>query len=308
MHNFDVSDHVKLYNTAENNSVACIVKRMSLLYVIFERVDNGMQLQMSNVKLHGKRIENVSKSGLGREQIDLGIDFDTSFKDIQYLRTELSNFLSRNENCRDFRPYLDIRVNSIQDMQKIQLQCSFWHKSNWSNEQLRAARSSKFLCELIRAVRKIPISKPGGTRAKSGEEGKPSYVVTVSEDEAAAKRAAEKKKQQEKRMDYKPPAPVTEGDHAEIDRNTERVNVTTAAPKESNQGDEEIALEQLTVIPLAEEVGIPVAGSDNPDGLRQRAPYLFRTGSDQMGMRNSGGPVYSPPFYPPPRLTHQSPQ
>jgi hypothetical protein len=43
-HNFDVSDHVKLYNSSENNSVACIVKRMSLLYVIFERVDNGMQV------------------------------------------------------------------------------------------------------------------------------------------------------------------------------------------------------------------------------------------------------------------------
>ncbi|KAN0066820.1 hypothetical protein V8E54_015109 [Elaphomyces granulatus] len=300
-HNFDVSDHVKLYNSSENNSVACIVKRMSLLYVIFERVDNGMQLQMTNEKLNGKRIENVSKSGLGREKIDLGIDFDTSFKDIQYLRTEISSFLSRKENSRDFRPYLDIRVNSIQDMQKIQIQCSFWHKSNWSNEQLRAARSSKFLCELIRAVRKIPISKPGGSRAKSGEEGRPSYVVTVSEDEAAAKRAAEKKRQQEKRMDHKPPVHVTEEDQSKTERETATANTATAPPKESNQDDEEDALEQLTVIPLAEEIGIPVAGSDNPDGLRQRAPYLFRTGSDQMGMRNVGGPVYSPPFYPPPR-------
>jgi sRNA-binding protein len=255
---------------------------------------------MSNERLNKKRIENVSKSGLGREQIDLGIDFDTSFKDIQYLRTEISDFLSRKENSRDFRPYLEIRVNSIQDMQKIQIQCSFWHKSNWSNEQLRAARSSKFLCELIRAVRKIPISKPGGSRAKSGEEGRPSYVVTVSEEEAAAKRAAEKKRQQEKRMDHKPPV-LTEEDQSKTERETATANTATAAPKESNQDDEEDALEQLTVIPLAEEVGIPVAGSDNPDGLRQRAPYLFRTGSDQMGMRNVGGPVYSPPFYPPPR-------
>jgi hypothetical protein len=253
--------------------------------------------------LNKKRIENISKSGLGREQIDLGIDFDTSFKDIQYLRTELSNFLSRKENCRDFRPYLDIRVSSIQDLQKIQLKCSFWHKSNWSNEQLRAARSSKFLCEFIRAARKIPIKKPGGLRAKSGEEGKPSYIVTINEEEAVAKREAEKKRLQGKRM---PPAPITEEHQAKTNRNTDTVNTTPAAPKESNQDDEEVALEQLTVIPLAEEVGIPVTGSDNPDGLRQRAPYLFRTGSDQMGIRNPGGPIYNSPFYPPPQVTRQN--
>jgi hypothetical protein len=47
-HNFDVSDHVRLYNTAENTSVACIVKRMSLLYVIFERVDNGMKVSVED--------------------------------------------------------------------------------------------------------------------------------------------------------------------------------------------------------------------------------------------------------------------
>ena len=39
-----MADHVKLYNTPESIHVACIVKRMSLLYVVFERVDNGMMV------------------------------------------------------------------------------------------------------------------------------------------------------------------------------------------------------------------------------------------------------------------------
>lgn len=124
--------------------------------------------------------------------------------------------------------------------------------------------------------------------------------MTISEEEAVAKREAEKKRLQGKRM---PPAPVTEEDQAKTNGNMHTVNTTPAV---SHQDDEEVALEQLTVIPLAEKVGIPVTGSGNPDGLRQRAPYLFRTSSDQMGMRNPSGPIYSPPFYPPPQVTHQN--
>jgi hypothetical protein len=46
-HPFDVGDNVWLYNTPETSYVKCIVKRLSLLYVVFERIDNGIEVCVS---------------------------------------------------------------------------------------------------------------------------------------------------------------------------------------------------------------------------------------------------------------------
>ena len=201
-HPFDVGDRVDLYNQAEVASVPVIVKRVSLLYVVFRRVDDGKDVQFPNSRLTEKRIENLSRSGLNQEQISLYIDFLTSFKDIQYLRKELENFLIQPENSRDFKPDLGLRVMSIHDMSKLELKCSVIHKSNWSNDKLRAFRSSKLLCALIAAMKKVPIYKPGTALTASGFEGNPMYSVTVTEDEAVKKRDADKVKKEKKRIDY----------------------------------------------------------------------------------------------------------
>jgi flagellar biosynthesis GTPase FlhF len=277
---------------------------------------------MANDRLNMKRIENLSRSGLNREQINLNIDFDTSFKDLQYLRGELSTFLARKENTRDFHRHLDLRIKAVHDLQRIQLQCSFWHKSNWSNEELRAARSSKFLCELIRAVRKIPINKPGGAGAKTGDEGKPSYMVHITEEVAVSKRAAEKKKQQEKRMDFvkpveaepsKPAAPADseQAPDPEAAARGQEEREKKAKEEEKKKAEEEekkrleaAAFEQFTDVPLVEEAEVAVAGSEDDEGaVRQRTPYRFISGVE-TGMRNVNLRLGNDqPFYHPRRVS-----
>jgi hypothetical protein len=276
---------------------------------------------MPNDKLNAKRIENLSRSGINREQIDLHINFDTTFKDIQYLRNELSAFLSLKDNRRDYRPFVDVRVKAVPNLQTIQLQCSFWHKSNWSNEELRAARSSKFVCELLRVVRNIPISKPGGSGPKTGDEGKPSYIVSITEEEAIAKRAAESNNQREKRIDFVKPAdeelakqePTVPADPRELSdeasaeleaKNRKEEEETTVLKKKKAKQEKEkeearlaelAALQQLTEIPLVGNLGRPSAPWESNDGMRNRSPFSFISGWE-TGMRSKES--YQP-FYPP---------
>ena len=137
------------------------VKRISLLFTVFKRVDNGKDLQVSNERLNMKRIENVSRSGANREEVSVVVDFNTTFTDIQNLKSEIQAFLVSKENRRDYHPGCSVRVTSIYEMNKLEIKVGFTHKSNWSNEELRAARSSKFMCALVAAIRRIPMAKPG---------------------------------------------------------------------------------------------------------------------------------------------------
>jgi hypothetical protein len=278
----------------------------------------SLQMQMPNDKLNVKRIENLTRSGMNREQIDINVDYDTTFKDIQYLRGQLSAFLGQEENRRNYRPTVDICVKAVPDLLRIQLQVSFWHKSNWADEELRSARSSKFVCELLRVVRRIPINKPGGSGAKTGDEGKPSYMVTISEQEAAAKRAAEKKKQSEKRLDFvqadgvgKTQASVTEADPSQLfgeelaewkarkqqeetdKRLAEEKKIKEEWEKEQIRLAETEALRQLTEIPLVDRHDSPSAPWETRDGLRNRYAYSFNTGRE-TGLRDGEGyqPLY----------------
>jgi hypothetical protein len=160
-HAYDVGDRVEVYNAPATIRTSLIVKRISILFTVFERLDNGKLLQMSNDRLNAKRVENVSRSGLCHEDVSVFVDFNTTFTDIEILRAELNHFLASPENSRDYKPECTLSVNSLFEMQKMELKCTFTHKSNWSNEQLRAARSSKFLCALVAIVRKIQLAKPG---------------------------------------------------------------------------------------------------------------------------------------------------
>ena len=147
------------------------VKRISLLFTVFRRVDNGKDLQVSNERLNMKRIENVSRSGANREEVSVVVDFNTTFTDIQNLKSEIQAFLTSKENRRDYQPGCEVRVTSIYEMNKLEIKVGFTHKSNWSNEELRAARSSKFMCALVAAIRRIPMAKPGaiGTDVERNE-------------------------------------------------------------------------------------------------------------------------------------------
>ena len=161
-HAYDVGDRIEVYNVASTARTSVVVERISILYTIFRRIDNGKELQMSNERLNMKRIENVSRSGANREEILIFVDFNTTFTDIENLKAHLTQFVRAKENTRDYQPNVEIRLNNIYEMNKLELVCSFYHKSNWANEELRAARSSKFKCALLSVIRNMPLAKPGG--------------------------------------------------------------------------------------------------------------------------------------------------
>jgi hypothetical protein len=123
-----------------------------------------------------------------REQVSIFVSFDTSFEDINTLKQEMLAFLRDPMNSRDFHPDLEIEVVSIAEMNKLELRCDIRHKSNWSNESLRASRRSKFMCALVLALRKIPINPPGGSDAALGDAGKPAWSVAISPEAAIAAR------------------------------------------------------------------------------------------------------------------------
>ena len=161
-HAYDIGDRIEIYNPQATQRTSVIVKKISILFTVFKRIDNGKDLQISNDRLNTERIENVSRSGLNREEVSIFVDFNTSFTDIQLLKSEIQAFLSHKDNSRDYQPNCQVWVTSIHEMNKLELKCNFTHKANWANEELRAARSSKFLCALVAAIRRIPLIRPGG--------------------------------------------------------------------------------------------------------------------------------------------------
>lgn len=181
-HPFDVGDRVDV--TGEG----LIVEHISLLFTVFKRVDSQKFTQIPNMVLNTNWIDNISRSKAMREQVKLYISFDTTFDDVQALKNELQTFVRSKENGRDFMSDIEVEVVGIAEMNKLELNVEICHKSNWSNETLRAARRSKFMCALILALRKIPIYAPGGGDAVLGDVGKPSYSVAISDAEAATRR------------------------------------------------------------------------------------------------------------------------
>ncbi|KAK2764100.1 serine threonine protein kinase [Colletotrichum kahawae] len=178
-HPYDVGDVVNVYNPGSTVGTQCVVKRQSLLYTVFRRLDNGCDLQISNDRLSQKRIENFSRSGINRQGISMFVDFRTGFKDIIRLRTIMEEFLSNNS--RDFVPdSLGLNVVSLHELNKMELRLAFTHRNNWSDDKLRSQRSNRFHCALVAACRAIPLSKPGGMLPSAGENGNPMYTVQLN--------------------------------------------------------------------------------------------------------------------------------
>jgi small-conductance mechanosensitive channel len=190
-HPFDVGDRVEI--TAQE----LFVEEISLLYTVFRTVAEQRITQVPNVVLNTTWIDNVTRSKAMRERIALTVDFGTTFADIQLLKAEMERFVRDKENSRDFQPDVDIEVTGVGNMDKLELRIEIRHKSNWSNETVRAARRSKFMCALVLAVRKVPILGPGGGGAALGDPSNPSYSVSITDDLAKEYRdkAAEAKEQ-----------------------------------------------------------------------------------------------------------------
>lgn len=206
-HPFDIGDRVDL--NLGNDQV--VVEHISLLFTIFRRINNHRTVQIPNNILNTLWIENVSRSKAMREQITMPVHFDTTIEDIQLLRIELSKFVTDKDNARDFQSDIQVEVQSVGNLDKLELIIDLMHKSNWANETLRAARRSKFMCALVLALRKVPIYGPGAGDPALGEPGKPYYYVTIPDGEAAKNREKAKEEKNGKRMvPARQPEPETE--------------------------------------------------------------------------------------------------
>ncbi|CAG8010719.1 unnamed protein product [Penicillium olsonii] len=191
-HPFDIGDRVEV------SDKPFIVDRISLLFTVFRNVTDHRVTQVPNNILNSLWVDNFTRANAMHEQLTVPVAFDTSFAEVQMLRQEMENFVRDKENCRDFQPDVDIELGGVGDMDKLQLRVDIRHKSNWSNETVRAARRSKFLCALVLAVRKVQVRAPGvaapeeaadgddkGDDAGAGE-GKPSQDGTDPKPAAAA--------------------------------------------------------------------------------------------------------------------------
>ncbi|OTA07848.1 hypothetical protein A9Z42_0087820 [Trichoderma parareesei] len=188
-HPYDVGDRIEIQGTQ------MLVDRISLLYTVFTRTDRMQVSQVPNIVLNNLWIENITRSKAMSETITLDVSFDTSFEDIELLRIEMEKFVRSPENSRDFQPDFSIGVGGVNNLDKLTLQISIKHKSNWHNDRVRATRRSKFMCALAIALKKIPILAPGGGGEPLGGPTNPSYSVSVTDEwaahsrEEAAKRA-----------------------------------------------------------------------------------------------------------------------
>jgi len=170
------------------------------MFTVFKHVNTHKLTQVPNIVLNTLWIQNVSRSKAMREQLSIYIDFGTTLEDVKLLRNEMQAFVNDKENSRDFQPDIDVEITGIAEMNKMELRVEIRHKSNWSNETVRAARRSKFMCALVLSLRKIPINAPGGAGAALGSADQPSYTVAVSDAQAAENRDAFAKVKDAKRL------------------------------------------------------------------------------------------------------------
>ncbi len=193
-HPYDVGDRVDI------NEVQLIVEHISLMYSVFRRVDSDKTVQIPHNIANTLWVENISRSRSMKERLVLSVAATTSNEDILALRSELQKFVTADDNRRDFRPEFDIELISLGNMQKLDLQVEIRHKSNFSDELLRSTRRNKFMCELLAAMRRIPIEPPGGSAPALGDPTNPAYSVAISDQEASSARAQHAVEIQESRL------------------------------------------------------------------------------------------------------------
>ncbi|QIX01625.1 hypothetical protein AMS68_007142 [Peltaster fructicola] len=182
-HPYDVGDRVDI------DKAELIVEHISLMYSVFRRIDSDKTVQIPHNVANTLWIENISRSRAQKERYTFNISAATSAKDIDTLRAELENFVRATENRRDFKENVDIHLISVGDLKQLELRVEIKYKSNFSNETLRQTRRNKFMCELLSAMRKVPIEPPGGSAPVLGDFKNPSYSVAISDVDAISARA-----------------------------------------------------------------------------------------------------------------------
>lgn len=121
-HPYDVGDMVII------NDVRMIVEHISLLYSTFKRVDNGRTIQIPNIKNNDNWVDNITRSKQLKEQIEISVNAETSFADIEVFKMELVSFLSLDENKRDFHSEVDLQITQCKDLKQIDLMIGVSHK------------------------------------------------------------------------------------------------------------------------------------------------------------------------------------
>ncbi|KAF2149102.1 hypothetical protein K461DRAFT_316011 [Myriangium duriaei CBS 260.36] len=175
-HPYDVGDRVEIWNPSTTRAEPLIVERMSLLYTVFKRTDNGVETQLANERLALCRIENVSRSGISKQAVAIAIDVATSFERLSELRSELETFIK--ENPRDYGEGIGLNIVGLNDLDRMELKCSFSHPRNFADDKARSARSMRFYCALVAAIRKLGIQGPGGV----GDQARPIYTVMLGQE------------------------------------------------------------------------------------------------------------------------------
>lgn len=212
-HPYDVGDRVDIKGP---ESEQLVVTQISLLYTVFKRIDYMKMVQVPNIVLNTMWIENVTRSSAMKEQFELSISFDTSLEDVELLRAEMEAFVQHPDNSRDYQPEVIMECAGVGTMDKMVLKTEIRHKSNWSNETVRASRRSKFFCALVLALRKIPIYGPGGGGNDLGGPANPTYSVAVTDEwSAAARKKADEGKEAKRMIPTQKDEPVDVGGDSE---------------------------------------------------------------------------------------------
>lgn len=213
-------------------------------------------VQVPNIVLNNLWIENVTRSKAMKEQLDMFISFDTSLEDIELLRKEMETFVRHPDNSRDFQPEITLEATGIGNMDKLQLKVEIRHKSNWSNETVRAARRSKFMCALVLALRKVPIYGPGGGGEALGGPTNPGYSVAISDTWATEARDKAKETKEGKRL--VPSAPLASKTEESVAQSLNARNPTTDAAWTSGIDDRTLGGSR----------------DESPDGNRKRSAEI----------------------------------
>lgn len=151
---FEVGDRVEI------SGKRYIVQRISLLYTVFRYVTDNRTTQAANKVLNDHWIDNFTRANGMHERLSIPAHFQTTFEDIQCLRDELKRFVRDKDNSRDFMPDIDIEVAGLGDLDRLDLHVHLRYRYNWSNDRVRVARRSKFMCALVLALRRLGIRAP----------------------------------------------------------------------------------------------------------------------------------------------------
>ncbi|KAK2612564.1 hypothetical protein QQS21_001502 [Conoideocrella luteorostrata] len=181
-HPYDVGDRCEISGSQ------MMVERISLLYTVFTKTAQNQVTQVPNIVLNNLWIDNVTRSKAMTESFTVDVSYDTSFEDIELLRAEMEKFVRHPDNSRDFKPDFTIGVGGVNNLDKLTLEISIQHKSNWHNGIVRATRRSKFMCALALALKKVPVYAPGGGGETLGGPTNPTYSVAVTDQWATKSR------------------------------------------------------------------------------------------------------------------------